>query len=104
MALVAIDPGAPVEDAFCGVVRITAEPDRERAEFAVLVRSDLKGRGLGRSLMEAMIAFALQVGIGEIYGDVLRENVAMLRLAERLGFERAAVRDAPEVITVRLRL
>ena len=104
MALVAIDPGAPVEDAFCGVVRITAEPDRERAEFAVLVRSDLKGRGLGRSLMEAMIAFALQVGIGEIYGDVLRENAAMLRLAERLGFERAAVRDAPEVITVRLRL
>jgi acetyltransferase len=104
MALVAIDPQASLEDAFCGVVRLMAEPDRERAEYSVLVRSDLKGRGLGRRLMEAMVAHARDQGIGEIYGDVLRENVAMLRLAERLGFARDAVPDAPEMVVVRLRL
>jgi acetyltransferase len=85
-------------------VRLMAEPDRERAEYSVLVRSDLKGRGLGRRLMEAMVAHARDQGIGEIYGDVLRENVAMLRLAERLGFARDAVPDAPEMVVVRLRL
>jgi acetyltransferase len=91
MALVAIDPEASVEDAFCGVVRIMAEPDRERAEYSVLVRSDLKGQDLGRRLMEAMIEYARGQGIGEIFGEVLRENAAMLHLAERLGFRREPV-------------
>ncbi len=104
MALVAIDPEASVEDAFCGVVRLMAEPDRERAEYSVLVRSDLKGQGLGRRLMEAMLAFARGQGIGEVFGEVLRENAAMLGLAERLGFRREPVREAPEVVMVRLRL
>ncbi len=104
MALVALDPEAAVKDAFCGVVRITAEPDRERAEYAVLVRSDLKRQGLGRRLMEAVIAYARGQGIGEIYGEVLRENTAMLRLTEDLGFRREATPDAPELVNVRLRL
>jgi acetyltransferase len=104
MALVAIDPAAGVQDAFCGVVRITADPDRERAEYAVLVRSDLKGQGLGRQLMQAMIGYARAQGLGEIFGEVLRENTPMLRLAEALGFERDAVPDAPELVMLRLRL
>jgi acyl-CoA synthetase (NDP forming)/RimJ/RimL family protein N-acetyltransferase len=104
MALVAIDPAAGVQDAFCGVVRITADPDRERAEYAVLVRSDLKGQGLGRRLMEAMIGYARAQGLDEIFGEVLRENTPMLRLAEALGFGRDPVPDAPELVVVRLRL
>jgi acetyltransferase len=40
MALVAVDPTAPAEDSFCGVVRLAADPDRERAEYALLVRGD----------------------------------------------------------------
>jgi len=104
MALVAIDPGAGLRDAFCGVVRIAADPDHERAEYAVLVRSDLKGQGLGRQLMQAMIGYARAQGLSEIFGEVLRENTPMLQLAEALGFERDAVPDAPELVMLRLRL
>lgn len=104
MALVAVDPEAPGEDSFCGVVRLAADPDRERAEFAVLVRSDLKGRGLGTGLMHALIDYARSQGIGELFGTVLRDNLTMLELAERLGFERVDSPDDPELIEVRLPL
>ncbi|MEA7520270.1 hypothetical protein ONQ60_26695, partial [Salmonella enterica subsp. enterica serovar Virginia] len=41
-----------------GVTRAISDPDNVDAEFAVLVRSDLKGLGLGRRLMEKLIAFS----------------------------------------------
>jgi acetyltransferase len=68
-----------------GVGRLAADPDGTRAEFAVLVRSDLKGRGIGRLLMDRLIAYAKERGIGEIFGDVLAENEAMLALCRDLG-------------------
>jgi acetyltransferase len=104
MALVALEQDKPAEDAFCGVVRLAADPDRERAEYAVLVRSDLKGQGLGTALMQAIVDYARGQGIGELYGAVLRENHTMLDLARRLGFQAAPNPDDPEVVEMRLPL
>jgi acetyltransferase len=88
MALVAEAP-----DGFAGVVRIYADPDRLRAEFAILVRSDLKGHGLGWALMERIIAVARDRRIGEIFGDVMQDNAAMLEVCKALGFR---VRTHPD--------
>jgi acetyltransferase len=104
MALVALEQDKPAEEAFCGVVRLAADPDRERAEYAVLVRSDLKGQGLGTALMQAIVDYARGQGIGELYGAVLRENHTMLDLARRLGFQAAPNPDDPEVVEMRLPL
>jgi acetyltransferase len=104
MALVAIGPGAGAEESLGGVVWLAADPDRERAEYAVLVRSDLKGQGLGTALMQAIIDYAKQQGIGELFGAVLRENRTMLDLAERLGFRIERHPDDPEIVEVRLPL
>jgi acetyltransferase len=90
MALAGIDPGTNEP---MGVVRIAADPDLDRAEFAVLVRSDLKGRRLGWGLMQRIIAYARSIGLKRLTGEVLRENTTMLRMAERLGFE---VRQCPD--------
>jgi acetyltransferase len=76
-----------------GVVRLIADPDNQRAEFAVTIRSDAKGRGLGRALMERIMDYAVKRGIGEIWGDVLAGNTRMLTLCEELGFERGAPED-----------
>jgi acetyltransferase len=69
-----------------GVARFSADPDNRRAEFAVALRSDWKGRGLGHLLMTRVIDIARRRGIAEIFGDVLRENEPMLKLARGLGF------------------
>jgi acetyltransferase len=52
----------------------------------VIVRSDLKGRGLGSLLMRLLIDYARARGIGTLFGEVLAENTAMLALARDLGF------------------
>jgi acetyltransferase len=82
MAFVAIAP----DGALLGVARFIADPDFERGEYAVLVRSDLKGRGLGWALMTHLIAYARAAGLGEIYGDILHENATMIAMCRDLGF------------------
>ena len=70
-----------------GVVRLHADPDHKNAEFAILVRSDLKGHGLGTSLMRHAIQYGRAEKYVAIIGQVLRENRAMLKLCGELGFE-----------------
>ena len=89
MALVAVDDReGPTRGEILGVSRIIADPDNDKAEFAVMVRSDLKGRGLGYQLMRDILDVARRRGIRAVYGDVLNENQTMLQMAEELGFRR----------------
>src|SRR5437588_13024506 len=69
-----------------GLVRLKDELDEQTAEFAILVRSQLKGHGLGWVLMHCAIDYAKQTGLRRIYGDVLAENASMLQMCEQLGF------------------
>jgi acetyltransferase len=69
-----------------GVVRAISDPDNSDAEFAIVVRSDLKGQGLGRLLMGRVIDYARSRGTQRLVGDVLSENTAMLKLARLSGF------------------
>lgn len=87
-----------------GVARFTADPDYEHAEFGILVRSDLKERGLGRALMQHMIAYARAEKLREITGLVLAENTSMLKLATDLGFTIAWNRDDPSLRHITLDL
>ena len=58
-----------------------------RGEFAILLRSDLKGRGLGWALMQLMIEYARSDGLKRIFGQILHENTVMLKMCRELGFE-----------------
>lgn len=69
-----------------GLVRLKDELDEETAEFAILVRSRLKGHGLGWLLMRRIIAYAKDKGLRRVYGDVLAENTTMLQMCAELGF------------------
>ncbi|MBI3507480.1 MAG: bifunctional acetate--CoA ligase family protein/GNAT family N-acetyltransferase [Proteobacteria bacterium] len=81
-----------------GVVRIVADPDRARAEYAIALRSDLKGIGLGRRLMVRILDYAKARGVGEVFGDVLRENHKMLDLCRALGFAIRSSAESPELV------
>jgi acetyltransferase len=85
-------------------VRISADPDNDSAEFAVTVRSDLKGQHLGRLLMDRIIGYARGRGLKTLVGYVLAENQAMLALSQRLGFAPARLPDDSTVIKVSLPL
>jgi acetyltransferase len=76
-----------------GVVRTVSDPDNVRTEFAIVVRTDLKGQGLGTALLVKMIDYCRARGTKEMVGQILHNNRAMLGLAERLGFERVGMLD-----------
>jgi acetyltransferase len=101
MAFIATRAGADGVDETLGVGRVVADPDNQSAEFAVTVRSDLKGHGLGKALMQKLIAYCRSRGTREIVGEALPQNTRVIRLVKSLGFE---VTPAPEEGTMRLRL
>jgi acetyltransferase len=84
-----------------GIARFFADPDRVSAEYAVAVRSDWQGRGVGFALVTRLIDVARQYGIGELVGVVLRENAAMLAMCRTLGF--ALERDPADGALLRVR-
>lgn len=104
MAFTALRTTPAGEPEIAGGVRLTADPDNERGEYAILVRPELHDRGLGTALMTHMIAYAKARGLGEVHGLVLRENDRMLRLCDQLGFTRHSVEHDPALIEVRLAL
>ena len=87
-----------------GAVRLHADPGHVEAEYAILLRSDLKGMGLGRALMLLMIDWARAEGIRRVHSQVLAENGPMLTLCQSLGFEIAFDPDDISVKRVTLRL
>ncbi|WKW49670.1 bifunctional acetate--CoA ligase family protein/GNAT family N-acetyltransferase [Rhodomicrobium lacus] len=105
MAFIAVRPaedGGPSE--MLGVARFFADPDYEKGEYAVLIRSDLKGRGLGWVLMRQLIGYAREEGLKQLYGSVLEENTGMLQMCQALGFHIARDPDDARVFAVTLDL
>ena len=103
MALVLTDYGGGRGEIY-GVVSLSADPANRVGEYAVLVRHDMAGMGLGILLMRRIIDYARSRGIGEIVGDVLRDNRTMLKLCKVLGFTTERDPDDLEIFKVRLRL
>ena len=87
-----------------GVVRATADPDNRDAEFGIIVRSDLKGSGLGERLMHKLIEYLRGKGTQRLVAQVLRENTRMLELAKRLGFAIDPDQPDPRMYAISLRL
>jgi len=69
-----------------GVVRAIAEEDLSYAEFAIVVRSDIKNHGLGWKLLNKIIAYCRAIGVARMVGQVMPDNARMLRFARDLGF------------------
>jgi RimJ/RimL family protein N-acetyltransferase len=87
-----------------GVVRTITDPDNRRAELAVLVRSDMKGPGLGSMLMDKIVRYQRIRGTAAIYAQIMIENDAMIRLAAKAGFRKQRSDDDPDVVEMVLEL
>ena len=100
IVFVAIDRSS---GAMIGAVRLHLDEPRQRGEYAILVRSDLKGQGLGWELMQLIIAWAKRRGLGSLEGEVLRENTTMIEMCRELGFEIGPAVGDNSVVVAKLR-
>jgi acetyltransferase len=104
MAFVAVDRQADGLPAILGAVQAVCDPDNVDAEFAILVRSDLKAHGLGRLLLDRMIEHLRSNGTQRLVGDVLQENATMRSLVHDCGFAVAPNGHEPGAIRYVLEL
>jgi acetyltransferase len=102
MALVLEGKGIGSGSVLYGGVRISADPDNEEAEFAILLRREMTGSGLGPMMMRRIIDYARKRGIRRLHGEVLSDNTPMLRLAAAFGFSTKPVREEPGLRLVEL--
>jgi RimJ/RimL family protein N-acetyltransferase len=85
IALVAVAP-LPGGDDLLGVAELARlDEGAGIGELAVTVRDDMQRAGVGSLLIGALGAAAPQLGLRTLQMDVLAGNVAMRRLAGRLG-------------------
>ncbi|WP_313683334.1 bifunctional acetate--CoA ligase family protein/GNAT family N-acetyltransferase [Pantoea sp.] len=85
MAIVAVRQQANQQE-IIGVTRAISDADNIDAEFSVLVRSDLKGLGMGRRLLEKMIRYTRDHGLQQLNGITMPHNTGMITLARKLNF------------------
>jgi acetyl-CoA synthetase (ADP-forming)/acetyltransferase len=101
MAFIATRPDAQGRPETLGVARAVTDPDNQTAEFAIIVRSDLKGHGLGRILFQKLVDYFRAHGTRAIVGDALAENGGVQKLIRDFG---GVVLPHPEAGMVRLHL
>jgi acetyltransferase len=101
MAFVAVRSDGEQLEETLGAARAVTDPDNIVAEVAIVIRSDLKGKGLGSVLLKKLIDYCRERGTREIVGRVLPENERMLSLAKKHGF-RLASPAGEEALEVRL--
>jgi len=75
------------EDHIIGIGRLTQPPGRNEAEFAMLVIDDYQGDGIGTELLRRLVQVGEDEGLERITADILRQNRAMQRVCEKLGFK-----------------
>lgn len=98
IAFVALSPAGEL----AAVARLSCDPDRERAEHAILVRTDLQGQGLGWAMLHHLIDYARSEKIGCVEGIVLADNEKMLAMCRESGFGIETHPDEPDAKKVTL--
>ena len=101
MSLVVIQQGADGHPQALGEARLIADPDNVAADFAIVIRSACKGKGLGKLLLQQLIEYAQLRGIGSLRGETLTANKPMQYLAKSFGF---VVQHGGDPATINLRL
>lgn len=69
------------------VGRLTRLPNPTEAEFAMLVRDDFQGRGIGTQLLRNLLSFGKDEGIERVVAWMLPANRGMIEISEKLGFK-----------------
>jgi len=66
--------------------RYAFDPDTEHFELGLSVDDRWQGQGIGAALLANLECRAAAFGAGQLFGDTLRSNDAMLHLARKSGY------------------
>jgi len=98
--IIAAEPYEPGAALVGAVARLSSDNNGGRAEFGILVSHFVSGQGLGKILMRRLIEWCKHNHVRHLWGDVLDDNHAMLKLAESLGFVRESRHTTPGITRI----
>ena len=96
------DPGTKLRQ-IIAVGRLSKLHVRNEAEFAIVVRDDCQGQGLGEELLRRLTEIGRKEKLSRISALMLRENNAMQAVAKKLGYQITSHPD-PSLVTASLDL
>jgi acetyltransferase len=85
VAMVALEKNRS-EERILGLCAILRKPGSERGEFAVVVRDEWQGRGVGVKLVVESLPAARDMGMKELWGIISPDNTTMIAMAHKMGF------------------
>lgn len=78
--------GKTGEREILGIARLSKQPGGREAEFAMIVSDRWHNRGLGKELVVRLLRIAKDERLARVTADIMRENIEMQRVCERVGF------------------
>lgn len=69
-----------------GIARLFKSPERDEAEFAIVISDSWQGKGLGTYLLKLLVLVGRQSRLQRIAGRILADNTAMTRVSRKAGF------------------
>ncbi len=88
MALVAVRSVPETgEDEIVAVGRLSRMAGTKEAEFALLVRDQFQGRGLGSEILRRLLDIGRDEGVRRVFAYIMNENLGMRHICKQLGFQ-----------------
>lgn len=79
-------------DTYLGTISLkNIDEINHHAEYAIVIRKNFWGKGIGKQASQLLIDYALQIGLHKVYLNVLASNETAIQLYLSLGFEKAGV-------------
>lgn len=83
---------------------LKGDADGEHCEVAIMIRAASKGRGVGWTLLDYLVGYAINAGYATMLSIEDRENHESIMLQRQMGFATEPVPDEPSLVRVRRRL
>ncbi len=97
--LVAVDAGGGINGWVAASAVSHREVYRGVVEHSVYVTTEVRGGGVGRALLSALLAAMDDAGVWTVQSSIFPENVASLAVHERAGFRRVGRRERIALMT-----
>ncbi len=104
MAFIAVKKNSEGNDETIAVTRVVSDADNIEAEFAIIVRSDMQKKGVGKKLMSKTIEYCREHGTKRLLAHTLANNFPMQKLAKSFGFVKVENNNDPQTVSLRLEL
>ena len=83
-----------------GVGRLVIQSLKDEAEVAIVVSDRYQKQGLGTELLRRMIQIARARKVRRVWGELLRDNLAMQVIVQKLGFRLGLCSGAESITAV----